>query len=126
TAGLTLACQPSYLFGHPKRPYAISRNRCTVSTVLAVRLPPKRLSVFARFTQLRFQRRIFGETSCDNGREKMADSGTVRLVMTDGISVEEALRRSAAAARREHVRAGLSMPVWRSGRMVWIEPTELQ
>jgi len=38
------------VFGWPKRLYAISRNRCTVSTVLRVRLPPKRLFVFARFT----------------------------------------------------------------------------
>jgi hypothetical protein len=30
------------------------------------------------------------------------------------------------AARREYVRAGLSMPVWRSGRLVWIEPNELK
>jgi hypothetical protein len=46
--------------------------------------------------------------------------------MSDGRSVEEALERAAVAARREYVRAGLSMPVWRSGRLVWIEPTELK
>ena len=56
----------------------------------------------------------------------MADSGTAWQVIADGGAVEEALRRAAAAARREYVRAGLSMPVWRSGRLVWIEPTELK
>ena len=56
----------------------------------------------------------------------MADSGTVGQVMADGSSVEKALERAAVAARREYVRAGLSMPVWRGGRLVWIEPTELK
>jgi len=56
----------------------------------------------------------------------MADSGTVRHVIADSDVVDEALRRAAVAARREYVRAGLSMPVWRSGRLVWIEPTELE
>jgi hypothetical protein len=56
----------------------------------------------------------------------MANSGTVRNLMADGSSVEEALQRAAEAATREYVRAGLSMPVWRGGRLVWIEPTELE
>jgi len=56
----------------------------------------------------------------------MADSGMVRHVMTDGSSVDEALQRAAAAATREYVRAGLSMPVWRGGRLVWIEPAWLK
>jgi len=55
----------------------------------------------------------------------MTDSGTLRHLDADGAAIDEALRRAAAAARREYVRAGLSMPVWRSGRLVWIEPTEL-
>jgi hypothetical protein len=46
--------------------------------------------------------------------------------MADGSSVEEALQRAAVAARREYVRAGLAMPVWRGGRLVWIEPNELE
>jgi hypothetical protein len=56
----------------------------------------------------------------------MADSGTVRHVIADKSAVTEALRRASAEARREYVRAGLSMPVWRSGRLVWVEPTELK
>jgi hypothetical protein len=56
----------------------------------------------------------------------MADSRTVQQLVADGSVVDEALRRAAAAARREYVRAGLSMPVWRSGHLLWIEPTELK
>jgi len=55
----------------------------------------------------------------------MADSGTIRHFIADGRAIDEALRRAAAAARREYVRAGLSMPVWRGGRLWWVEPTEL-
>jgi hypothetical protein len=56
----------------------------------------------------------------------MAEPGTVHYVMTDGRAVDEALQRVAVAARREYMRAGLSMPVWRKGRLVWVEPTELK
>jgi hypothetical protein len=55
----------------------------------------------------------------------MADTGTVQHVMANGNSVEKALQRAAMAARREYVRAGLSMPVWRGGRLVWVETAEL-
>jgi hypothetical protein len=55
----------------------------------------------------------------------MAESSTVQQLVADGGVVDEALRRAAVAARREYVRAGLSMPVWRRGRLVWVEPTEL-
>lgn len=55
----------------------------------------------------------------------MTDS-EARGSIADGCSVDEALRRAAAAARREYVRAGLSMPVWRIGRLMWIQPAELQ
>jgi hypothetical protein len=72
-----------------------------------------------------FPKRMSGRETSDNGREGMANSGTVRNVLADGSSVEEALQRAAVAARREYVRSGLSMPVWRGGRLVWVEPTEL-
>jgi hypothetical protein len=55
----------------------------------------------------------------------MPDLGPARDVIGQGVDVEEALRRAVAAARCEYVRAGLSMPVWRLGRLMWIEPTEL-
>lgn len=58
--------------------------------------------------------------------ERMTDSGTVCKVMANRGAVDEGLRRAAAAARREYLQAGLSMPVWRSGRLVWVEPTELK
>jgi hypothetical protein len=46
------------------------------------------------------------------------------MISTDQ-AIEEALQLAAAAARREYVRAGLSMPVWRQGQLVWIEASEL-
>lgn len=55
-----------------------------------------------------------------------AELGRARDVMADGDAVEEALQRAAQAARREYVRAGLSMPVWRCGRLVWVEPSDLE
>jgi hypothetical protein len=55
----------------------------------------------------------------------MTDTGTAKHVIANSGSVHQALRRAAAAARREYVCAGLAMPVWRSGHLVWIEPTEL-
>jgi hypothetical protein len=73
-----------------------------------------------------YRKGMSGRESCDNGRERMPNSGTVRNVMADGTSVEDALERAAVAARREYVRAGLSMPVWRNRGLVWIEPTELK
>jgi hypothetical protein len=39
-------------------------------------------------------------------------------------AVEGALRRAAAAARRDYVRAGLFMAVWCSGHIAWIKPSE--
>lgn len=56
----------------------------------------------------------------------MADSGTIQHVIANGRAVDEALRQAAMAARLEYVRAGLSMPVWRGGRLVWVEPNELE
>jgi len=47
-------------------------------------------------------------------------------MIADGSAVDEALRQAAMAARLEYVRAGLSMPVWRGGCLVWVEPTELK
>jgi hypothetical protein len=56
----------------------------------------------------------------------MTESGTIRQLIATGRAVDDALWRAAAAARREYVRAGLSMPVWRTGRLVWVTPTELE
>jgi hypothetical protein len=55
----------------------------------------------------------------------MTGSHGVRQAVDNG-AVEDALWRAAASAQRAYVRAGLSMPVWRDGRLVWIEPAELE
>ncbi|HLJ05471.1 MAG TPA: hypothetical protein VKT26_04330 [Acetobacteraceae bacterium] len=77
-AGLTpttpVRIQPKSLFGCPKRLYAISRNGCTVSTVLAVRLRPKRLFVFARFTHaVGWVQRL----ACSSGAELSVSVGLI-------------------------------------------------
>jgi hypothetical protein len=46
------------------------------------------------------------------------------MISTDQ-AIEDALQQATDAARRAYVRAGLSMPVWRRGMVVWIEPSEL-
>jgi hypothetical protein len=47
-------------------------------------------------------------------------------MLANSSAVDEALQRAAVATRLEYVRAGLSMPVWRGGRLVWVEPSELK
>ena len=58
--------------------------------------------------------------------EHMTDSDPLRQLIADGRAIDEALRQAAMAARLEYVRAGLSMPVWQTGRLVWVEPNGLK
>jgi hypothetical protein len=44
----------------------------------------------------------------------------------EGSAIDQAVRRAGLAARREYARAGLSMPVWCNGRVVWVEPEDLE
>ena len=55
----------------------------------------------------------------------MVEVRDVSQLFEDGTVIDEALRRAALAARREYVQAGLSMPAWRDGRVVWVPPEEL-
>jgi hypothetical protein len=56
----------------------------------------------------------------------MTDSVDIHEAFADGRLIDDAMCRAAQAARGEYIRAGLSMPVWRDGQVVWIEPAELQ
>ena len=57
--------------------------------------------------------------------ERMTETDRVGQAIANGVA-EDALQRAAESARRAYVRAGLSMPVWRNGHLVWIEPAELE
>jgi len=57
--------------------------------------------------------------------QRMTVSDRVGQAIANG-AVEAALRRAAESARRVYVRAGLSLPVWRDGHLLWIEPDELE
>ena len=57
--------------------------------------------------------------------KSMTESDRIGQAIANG-AVEDALRRAAESARCVYLRAGLSMPVWRHGRVVWIEPAELE
>jgi hypothetical protein len=55
----------------------------------------------------------------------MVEVRDVTQLLSDDSLLEEALRQAALAARRMYVRAGLSMPAWCEGQLVWIEPRDL-
>jgi len=55
----------------------------------------------------------------------MSDSRDIGRIFEEGSAIDEALARAALAARREYVKAGLSMPVWRDGQLVWVAPGDL-
>jgi hypothetical protein len=54
----------------------------------------------------------------------MTSSGSVQHASLSEAAIDEALRRAAAAARQQYVRAALSMPVWRGGRLTWLNPSD--
>jgi hypothetical protein len=62
-----------------------------------------------------------GRTSCDHGTRKMTDLVSVEHPRLSEVAIDDALRRAAVSARQQYVRAGLSMPVWRGGRVVWLK-----
>jgi hypothetical protein len=56
----------------------------------------------------------------------MVEVRGVAELVSDDCLVEEAMRQAALAARREYARAGLSLPAWCEGQLVWIEPQDLE
>ena len=51
---------------------------------------------------------------------------SIAELFEDGRAIDEALRLAAQDALRRHKQLGHSIPVWRKGRVVWIEPEDIQ
>lgn len=49
----------------------------------------------------------------------------VSRIVTQGRAVDEALHRAGVAALLRDKRLGLSVPVWRNGRVEWIPPEHI-
>ena len=43
----------------------------------------------------------------------------------DGTAIDQALKRAALEAKREHQRLGMPAAAWRDGRVVWVPVEEL-
>jgi len=56
----------------------------------------------------------------------VSESRDISKAFRDGAVIDDAVRRAGEAAIREYVRTGMSMPVWRRGRVVWIPAEELE
>ena len=55
----------------------------------------------------------------------MAESRDLDRLFVEGTAIDAALQRAAGAAHREYVRLGRLMPTWTDGRLVWVQPEEL-
>jgi hypothetical protein len=51
---------------------------------------------------------------------------TIREIMLEGTLVDEAMTRAARKALLLHKRMGVSVPVWRDGRIVRIKPQDIK
>ena len=50
---------------------------------------------------------------------------TIAELFEDGRAIDEALRLAAQDALRFHQRMGHQVPIWRDGRVEWVDPGEL-
>lgn len=44
----------------------------------------------------------------------------IRAIFREGTLVDEALKRAALEAKRQHQRLGLPAAVWRNGKVTWV------
>ena len=51
---------------------------------------------------------------------------TIREIMLEGTLIDEAMTRAAREALLLHKRMGVSVPVWRNGRIVRIKPEDIK
>ena len=55
-----------------------------------------------------------------------SDYPTLDELFEDGRAIDEALREAARDARRFHKAIGNPMATWRDGRVVWVQPEDIQ
>jgi hypothetical protein len=51
---------------------------------------------------------------------------TITELFDEGTAIDEALREAARDARRFHKAIGNPMATWRDGKVVWIQPEDIQ
>ena len=51
---------------------------------------------------------------------------TIRDIMSEGTLIDEAMAKAAREAWALHKRAGVPVPIWRAGKIVWIKPEDIQ
>lgn len=54
------------------------------------------------------------------------DEPTLQELFEDGRAIDEALKQAARDARRLHKALGNPMATWRDGRVVWVQPEDIQ
>jgi hypothetical protein len=50
---------------------------------------------------------------------------SITEIMTDYKAIEGAMQRAVRDAVLAHARAGRSVPTWRDGKVVWLQPEEI-
>ena len=54
------------------------------------------------------------------------DLPSIDELFEDGRLIDEALLQAAADARRLHKRLGSPMATWRDGKVVWVQPEDIE
>lgn len=54
------------------------------------------------------------------------NKSTINELFEDGRAIDEALREAARDARRLHKALGNPMATWQDGRVVWVQPEDIE
>ncbi len=50
----------------------------------------------------------------------------IQKIFSEGVLIDEAMRKAAREALRIHKRAGRPLAIWRDGRVQWVSPEEFE
>ncbi len=56
---------------------------------------------------------------------KKVEAKDIEKIFAEGTLIDEALKRAARDALRQHKRDGRPVAEWRDGRIVWIQPEDI-
>lgn len=57
---------------------------------------------------------------------KVARPKTIGEIMRDGTLIDNAMQQAAREALTRYKRAGVPVPMWREGKIVWIKPKDIR
>jgi hypothetical protein len=57
---------------------------------------------------------------------KNVEKKDIDKIFAEGILIDQALRKAAREAIRQHKREGRPVAEWRDGRVVWIQPEDIR